>query len=64
MTLTRIQIFTSLDNAVANGYLELLTWTPAKVAMDLIMYDADCEGATAVEITPFIQEWQAARKQS
>jgi len=51
------KVYESLNNAMANGYLELSTWTPAEIAEDLKEYNPDFEDIPEDQIIPHIEAW-------
>ncbi len=63
-------LFRSLDNAVANGYVEDFDGTgrtiydvdPLVLATDTCDCDANFEDHDAADLVPLIREWQAARR--
>lgn len=57
----REQVFSSLDNALENGYDNLL-WVPAEeIAADLGDYDADLAHVPAEDLVPLVQDWRLAK---
>ncbi len=55
------EISSSLDNAIENGYDDLLNWTDLEIAEDLGKYDQQCEDFDPQDLVPYIQAWRKAR---
>jgi len=55
----RVIVFHALENAVDNGYEDVVINDPANsVAADLIYWDADLEDKEIEEVVPFVKEWR------
>jgi len=50
------QVFTALDNALANGY-DPRALTAEQNVIDLISYDADLESQLPLDLIPLVIEW-------
>jgi hypothetical protein len=52
----------AMNNAVENGYHEMMLSDPELVAIDLGTCDAALEGREPAELIPHIETWQAAHR--
>lgn len=55
--ITKSQVYESLDNAMDNGYDELLVLTPEEIAHDIRDNDAQLEDTKAEHLIPHIKAW-------
>lgn len=61
-TITQQMVTDSLNIAIdENGYDEMLTWTPERIADELCDYDADFEHAKPGDLIPFIVNYLETR---
>jgi hypothetical protein len=54
----REQVFATLNHALANGYSNLIHFSPMEVADDIHEYDADLADADVEEMIPHVKAWQ------
>lgn len=50
-------VASNLDDALDNGYTEILVWPVKDIALDLIAFADDCVDCTVEELTPHIWNW-------
>lgn len=53
------KVHEALDNAIANGYEDMVNWDDEDIAVDLGTYDADLEGLEVDVLIPHITTWRA-----
>jgi hypothetical protein len=58
----RTKVFHSLDNALENGYDQVLDYLPEIVANDLEEYDSTYEGLSPADLVPHVDAWQKSKK--
>jgi hypothetical protein len=56
------QVAEALNNAVEDGYAEILHWPDADIANDLVAYCDWFEHMTPSSLIPAIQSWRASRE--
>lgn len=62
-TITQQMVTESLNNAIdENGFTDILTWPPERIAEDLCDYDADFNDAKPGDLIPFIVNYLKTRQ--
>lgn len=57
MRITYEAVKDALDNAVANGYIEMLSWEPARIAEDLTDCCSDFNDTPPGDLIPHIHRY-------
>jgi len=55
--ITQDNVNERLSNALDNGYYEITTWTPERIALDLISYSQEFEDEKPEYLIPFVEVW-------
>ena len=56
------QVFQSLDNAINEGYEDILTWSPKDIALDLIACDSELENYKIDDLLSYVNDWLLIHK--
>jgi transcription initiation factor TFIID subunit TAF12 len=59
-TVTREQVYSNLDDAVANGY-DVRDWSVEDIVADLLAFAEDCENSSPEGLKPHVEAWLKER---
>lgn len=57
----KLLVFRALNNAVENGFGEMLAWLPREIADDLCEYDAELESVPPEALEPHVRAWLSSK---